>query len=208
MNNFSNILYSHEVLEFVKSAQDFCRWVEDPDISDKKSFIRDGLGIITRLYSYIIQISGIEPVFNELNEKFVTEEDWARIYRKITTVLGEQDDYLDIPDISEFDRTELITRKISEDISDIYQDLRDFLEVFRNSPEEIMNDALWECKTTFENIWGEKLLRVTRAMHKNYFDFQSREDFPGIDKYDDPLKNIDTRDWFISKRQQEFGDEQ
>jgi hypothetical protein len=105
-------------------------------------------------------------------------------------------------------RVALLQLAISEDISDIYQDIRDFLEVFRNSPEEIMNDALWECKTLFENNWGDKLLRVSRAMHLIYVMDDSGfapSDQKSIEE--GSPKKIDTRDWFITKRQQQFGEE-
>jgi hypothetical protein len=209
MSEFSIILYSPEVLEFVKSSQDFCKWLEDGETRDGKRFIHEGLGILARLYSWMIIIPGTDPVFNESLEKFVSEEDWSRIYKNTEAILGPGNDYSDIPNVNEFDRSDVITRKISEDISDIYQDIRDFLEVFRNSPEEIMNDALWECKTTFENSWGEKILRILRAMHNNYFNADSQEDNSIIkNKSDNSLKNVDTSNWFISKRQKEIGYEE
>jgi hypothetical protein len=208
MKDLHNFIYSQEVLEFLKCSQNFCKWIEDSEISDSKSFVQQGLKILPNLYSWMISIPAIEPVFDEATEKFVTEEDWSVIYRKVTDTLGALNDYNDIPERSEYDRSELIIRKISEDISDIYQDIRDFLEVFRNSPEEIMNDALWECKTLFEDNWGEKLLRVSRAMHMVYIMndtnvAESEQKSMEADSY----KKIDTSDWFITKRQQQFGEE-
>lgn len=206
MNKRSDILYSPEVLEFVKSSNDFCKWLENKEIKDRKSFIREGLRILTSLYSWMIIIPAIEPIFNESTEKFVTEEEWSVLYRRIAAMLGSQNDYNDIPDASEYDRSDMVGRKISEDLADIYQDLRDFLEVYRNSPEDIMNDALWECRTSFENTWGEKLLRVSRALHHGYFEPYSDDDsFPENDS-DDSSGNMDKSHWIISKRQMEAGD--
>ena len=208
MKDLHNSIYSPEVLDFVASSQNFCKWIEDPETLDSKSFIINGLKILPGLYSQMLSIPLIEPVFDEAVEKSVTEEDWSVIYRKVEDILGELNDYIDIPDKSEYDRSELITRKISEDISDIYQDLRDFLEVFRNSPEEIMNDALWECRLNFENSWGEKLLRVSRAMHTIYLKDDTSVIRSGQKgRGEGSHKKIDTSDWFITKRQQEYSDD-
>ncbi len=208
MSEGNSILYSHEVLEFVKSSHDFCRWIDDQEVIDRKAFVQEGLSILSRLYSWMIVVPDISPVFNETTEKVVTEADWSLVYRKISTILGAMNDYSDIPEAMDFDRSELITRTISEDISDIYQDIRDFLEVYRDSPEEIMNDALWECKTNFENTWGEKLLRVARALHNAIMtdEFESGQAWQKQSNRDS-LKKIDTSNWFISKRQQEFGEQ-
>ena len=208
MKDLHSSIYSPEVLDFVSSSQNFCKWIEDPETLDCKSFIIKGLILLPELYSLMVSIPVSEPVFDEATEKFVTEEDWSVIYRKVENILGELNDYNDIPDKSEYDRSELITRKISEDISDIYQDLRDFLEVFRNSPEEIMNDALWECRLNFENSWGEKLLRVSRAMHNIYLKddssvIRSEQKSRGEESH----KKIDTSNWFITKMQQEYSDD-
>jgi hypothetical protein len=206
MEESRNILYSQEVLEFSKCAQTFCRWIEYPEMEEIKSFVKYGLEILPQLYSRMIAIPDIEPAFDQGVEKFVTEEEWSVVYKKLAERLGSFNDYNDIPDKTEYDRSEIISRQISEDISDIYQDIRDFIEVFQNSPEDIMNDALWECKTLFENNWGKKVLRALRAMHNIYLaDDISTTGQTGQEK--DLHRKIDTRDWFITKRQQQFGEE-
>ena len=59
----------------------------------------------------------------------------------------------------------------------------------------------------FENIWGQKLVNALKAIHK--FIYSGKE----VEKVDDDEDisgdNIDTSEWFISKRQKEFrGDDE
>ena len=54
---------------------------------------------------------------------------------------------------------------ISEDLTDIYQDLKDMIANFQSAELEIMNDALLNCSTNFKEYWGQKLLNATKAMH-------------------------------------------
>ena len=54
---------------------------------------------------------------------------------------------------------------ISEDLSDIYQDLKDMIENLQSAELQIMNDALFNCKENFIEFWGQKLLNSLRALH-------------------------------------------
>jgi hypothetical protein len=205
MDDQNKILYSEEVLEFVRLSQEYCSMLETPLGLGQNQFIRFSIYSLPAIYSAMIRMPQLESVFEEGSEKFVNEQDWSEIYRKIDICMGGNTDFLDIPAESEFDRSELVTRKVSEDMADIYQDLRDFLEVFRNAPEDVMNDALWECQNNFMSFWGSKVLRVTSALHKIYTG-EVKSDENTSDK-DTKAAEIDTRNWFISKRQQEYGED-
>ena len=109
-----------------------------------------------------------ESVYDDGNEKFVTEQSWSAIFQKIAQLLGAQNEYLRKVDEDEYDKSDLVTHTISEDLSDIYQELRDFTELYSRGLEEIMNDALWEVQENFAEHWGVKLLNVLSALHQVY----------------------------------------
>jgi hypothetical protein len=73
-----------------------------------------------------------------------------------------------VADEDEFDRSELTNHTISEDMADVYQELRDFTVIYSRGLEEIMNDAAWELKLRFAEHWGAKLLRSLSALHLLY----------------------------------------
>jgi len=87
-------------------------------------------------------------------------------------------------------------------MADIYQDLKDFLLLYQTGTKEVMNDALWECKMNFENIWGQKLVNSIRAIHKFIYSGEEPGPVENEEKADDEKRN--TSEWFISKRQKEF----
>ena len=60
---------------------------------------------------------------------------------------------------------EAIEASVSENITDIYQDLKDFILCYRIGNLEVMNDALWECRNNFEQYWGQRLVNGLRAIH-------------------------------------------
>ena len=60
---------------------------------------------------------------------------------------------------------EPITAYISEDIADIYQEIKDLACNYQTSDERVMNDALVHCMDAFDEHWGQKLLNVLRPLH-------------------------------------------
>jgi hypothetical protein len=208
MENLHNFVYSSEVLEFVKKCKSFTDLLEDDMPGDRKDFIISLLRTLPDLYSSMISLPPNEPVFDAENEKFVTEEKWSQIFQKVASLLGSQNEYLDVPEDDEYDRLDVISRELSEDISDIYQDIRDFTEVFRVGTEEVMNDVLWDCRINFENYWGKKLLRASLNLHKIMI-----RDEEILEKMDQEFEDksggreYKADDWFITKRQNEAGDE-
>ncbi len=159
-------VYAPEVLEFVMSANEYCKWIEEADQSDSNEFIRSSLQMLSRVYNTFIAIEEMEPLMESSNEKFVTEQDWSLIYQEVMNLLGKHNEYLRIADDDEFDRTDLVPHKISEDLADIYQDLKNFTMQYRQGIEEIMNDAVWEVMDNFENYWSVKLLNALQALNR------------------------------------------
>ncbi len=208
MGQLHDLVYSDEVLNFVKQAGHFTGLLSADTDTDRKSFVSAMLIVLPAMYSAFLRIPVTEPVYEGGNEKFVSEEEWSFVYRKVLSIMGSQNEYLDVPDEEEYDRMELISRKISEDLSDIYQDIRDFTELYRNGTDEVMNDALWECRMNFETYWGKKILRVSAAFHGVMFmdeDTLGRMDREWEEQQG--RKEIDTDEWFISRRQKDLGGE-
>jgi hypothetical protein len=206
MENLHEYVYSDEVLDFVKKGNELTDILTPSDDFDQKDFVVALLRILPGMYSSIQNIPVTEPVFDGGNEKFVSEEEWSAIFQYVAGIMGSQNEYLDIPSEEEYDRTEIISRSLSEDLADIYQDIRDFLELYRNGTEEIMNDAMWECRMNFESYWGEKVLRASLSLHRTMSrddETRRRMDQEWEDKHGG--REINTDNWILSKRQKDFG---
>jgi hypothetical protein len=161
-------VYAPEILEFVRSANEYCSWLEEAEESVPTLFILHSVRNLSKVYSRAVSVGELEPVMEGGNEKFVTEQDWSHIYQRVINLLGTHNSYLRIADGDEFDRSDLVTHNISEDIADIYQDLKDFTLQYRQGIEEIMNDAIWEVMDSFDNYWSEKLLNALNALNRLY----------------------------------------
>lgn len=81
--------------------------------------------------------------------------------------MGEKDDYLDVfMEDMKYSESPILTT-VSENLSDIYQELKNFVMAYKNANnEELMMNALAEVKEEFLFSWGQKLVNVQRALHE------------------------------------------
>jgi len=163
-----NYVYSSEMVGFVSISNKFCLFLEQLKGEDGKAFIELSVKLLSDVYSGILTIGVTEPVFESEGEATVSEEDWSQVYKRISLLLGPYNDILRQAEDEEFDRSELVTHTISEDLADVYQDLRDFTSIYSRGIEELMNDAAWELREHFAEHWGKKLLRSLMALHELY----------------------------------------
>jgi hypothetical protein len=164
---FQDVVYSRNVIEFATVANEFCTFAESVSNLPRKEF----LGKLQKMLPLLYLKTSLLPALNELEdsedspEKFVTEEDYNFILRKLSSKLGEFDSYPEIFEQGIALGEANVEANISENVADIYQDLKDFILSYRIGTVEVMRAALWECRNNFEQYWGQKLVNGLRAVH-------------------------------------------
>ncbi len=161
-------VYSSALVDFVKAANEFCHFLEQVKGSEGKTFIADSLRHLAEIYVLFLKAGETEPVFDSPPEPTVTEPEWSALFQRIAEILGLSNGILRVAEEEEFDRSELVNHTISEDMADVYQELRDFTVIYSRGLEELTNDAAWELKVRFGEHWGVKLLRALSALHLLY----------------------------------------
>jgi len=161
----NDVILSKQTEDFVRTALEYCVLIEKHTQNEREFFIDNMIKILPLLY---LKVSIIPPITenydSELKTK-VSEEMYIRLEDTICRLLGNDNFYLETfhPDIRLSDSP--IAVKISEDLADIYQDLGNFIAVFKNGQKETMNDSLALCIFNFEKYWGQRLLNALRALH-------------------------------------------
>jgi len=163
---FSEVVYSKNVIEFATVANEYCSFIEAVDQFSRKDFILRVQKLFPLLYLKAVLLP--EPdieMSDDTPEKYINEEDYNFILHKLEEKLGQFDAYHEVFDPSIQYSEEALEASISENIADIYQDLKDFILSYRMGTLEVMNDALWECRNNFEQYWGQRLVNGLRALH-------------------------------------------
>ncbi len=199
-----HIVFSKNVLEFVTVGNEFCNQLEHSSEMSSKELVTIMVRILPLLYIKTVVLPKTEFVLEENIEKTVREEDYIVIQHSLLNILGQYDDYLEVfvPD-NDLDQKE-VASSISENLADIYQDIKDFLFAYRIGVTDIMNDALVEVVNSFEMFWGQKLVNVLRACHNVLYSEKDLDD----DFYGESENGGSSRDdnWF-SRFQEQWNDE-
>lgn len=165
MKKESQVIFDRNVVEFVTVAAEFCKFLEQAETMKRSTFVDTSLKILPLLYLKASMLPKCELIGDEAPETYVTEEVYEILRMNLAGILAEKDDYLDVF-VSEMQYSDQpIKKNISEDLTDIYQDIKDFIFVFQLGLNETMNDSLATCQENFGLYWGQKLVNTLRALH-------------------------------------------
>lgn len=185
MKKESQTIFDKNVIEFVTVAAEFCAFLERAEGMKRKTFVGTTLKILPLLYLKASMLPKCEVIGDEAPETYVTEEMYEVLRINLSDIMAEKDDYLEVflPDMAYSDQP--IKKNISEDLADIYQDIRDFIFVFQLGLNETMNDALAICQENFGMLWGQKLVNTLRALHDVKYNQDPDEEEPGEEEEED-----------------------
>lgn len=185
MQNKEDIVFSRNTIEFVTVAAEFCAYLERIGQYTKKEFVSTMLKILPLMYIKAQMLPDEERISDEAPQEFVTEESYEVLRISLAEILSDKDTYLDVfvKDMKYSDTP--VTKNISEDIADIYQDVKNFVCLFQLGINEIMHDAITECNEHFRMYWGQTLVNTLRALHEIEY---STDD-------DDQTSNIDNEEF-------------
>lgn len=174
---FSEVVYSKNVIEFATVANEYCSFIEAVEQFQRKDFISRLQKLFPLLYlkAALLPEPDIE-LSDDAPEKFVSEEDYDFLLHKLAIKFGQFDAYYEVFDPSMQYSDVPLEATISENITDIYQDLKDFILAYRIGTLEVMNDALWECRNNFERFWGQRLVNGLRAIHNLVYGISDLEE--------------------------------
>ena len=206
MNEDFNVeqVNSQNVADFVAVAGEYCMFAENTIRFSKVDFLDKARKLLSMVYLKMSLLPKFESIFDDENEKFVTEEDWDYIHQSVKKKLGFHDEYREVFDPLTHEQVEQSTASVSDNLADIYQDLKNFITLFNIGTEEMMNDALWECQLNFEEFWGQKLLNALNAIHRVFFSGDNLDEEESETNEENSEDHVDTSKWIISKRQDEF----
>ena len=179
MEKESQTIFDKNVIEFVTVAAEFCAFLERAEHMKRKAFVDTSLKILPLLYLKASLLPKCETIGDEAPETYVTEEIYEILRINLSGLMADKDDYLDVfvQDMVYSDQP--IKKSISEDLADIYQDIKDFIFVFQLGLNETMNDSLAICQENFGTLWGQKLVNTLRALHDVKYNQEEEEEEVG-----------------------------
>ena len=168
MDNTADLTLSRNVLETVAVVSEFCLLAEDAGKVNKSDMARSLGSFIPLLYLRGTLLPDIVPEYPEANERFVAEEQWENIFMLFSEKF-EEDDKFRFLDSPASGGAEPEMASISECIADIYQDLKDFILLYKRNQLASRENAIHSARLLFKEHWGLLLLRLMPVFHEiNY----------------------------------------
>ncbi len=166
-NEIKNIIYSQETIEFVTVANEYCKILENLNDFNLRDFVEHTYKISSLLLLKTLSLQKPDIKEKLPSETFLSEADWHYIDTAISTKLGQFEVYTEIREPAIPDNP--INISMSECLTDIYQDLKDFTKIYSIASEDVILNALDDCLSNFEQIWGPRLLIVMKEFHNLLF---------------------------------------
>ena len=156
-------VYSKQVVEMLTVANDFCVFIEDVEKYELNFVLNYLQKVFPLLYLKGSLMPGIVVSDPTTNEKYVTEEHWENIFNAMKKKIAKEDSYWFInSNLS----NESAQSSLSENIADVYQDMKDFIILYQKRSVSPKENAVHECKKMFEIHWGPVISKAMKKIHE------------------------------------------
>jgi len=154
-----------DVIDFVKLCGEYCRILEKADKLPLHELLDGVSESLMAVYHKTFILTRFKTRYESDSQKFLTEKQYNKIRAMVMNLLEKRDAYSEMLDPNKPASQNIFQASLSEDLTDIYQDLFDFVHWYSQGTFESINDSLIECLSNFEKYWGIKLLNSLRAIH-------------------------------------------
>ncbi|MBE0651551.1 MAG: DUF5063 domain-containing protein [Bacteroidales bacterium] len=159
-----DITISKPVLEMLTVANEYCYFIQN--VSNKT--VNDVLEFIYRMGPLLYLKGSLIPEVTvqnpEANERFVTAEEWENTFYVLREKMGTKDEFWMI-DPQYINENEPIKASLAENLTDIYQDMEDFIMLYQKNTLAARENAVNECRNLFATHWGYRITTMMPKIH-------------------------------------------
>jgi hypothetical protein len=164
MNDISDHpVYSKNVLELLTVANDYCITMSKIDTTKKSWLINYLQKICPLLYLKASLITSLEVQNPDANERFLTQEEWEFLFNQLRKKFADEDEFWYIDQTAS--HHDPVRGSMAECLTDIYQELKDFITLYQKNTLDAKENAVHEVKESFERRWGYSLVNVHKIIH-------------------------------------------
>ncbi len=164
-----DITLSKPVIEMATVANEYCYFLENIEKKEKEDVLEFLQRILPLLYLKGSLLPIVDPEYPEANERFVTEEQWEKVFTSLRDKFEKDDEYW-IIDPQYINETEPLKASLSENMTDIYQDMKDFIFLLQKNTLAARENAINQCRVLHGDHWGYRVGNVfSRIHHLIYF---------------------------------------
>jgi hypothetical protein len=173
-------LYSRKVIDMLTVANEYCLFIEKAEDFTKEEVFQYTQKLLPLIYLKASLLPVI-PVHDEnAAEHFVTEEQWENLFNTLSIKFGNDDIYHFI-DLNEKSHSDPVRASLAENLTDLYQDLKDFVLLFQKPLRISQENAVRDCKNLFETRFGYRLVNAQQAIHSILYPSIDAGNYPDLE---------------------------
>jgi hypothetical protein len=137
---------------FVEVAQEYCAFIENGGADRSWSFAKQCLTLLLRLYERALNLPEREPASDSSLTR-VKHEGWQEQFDRLGQKLV-RDLYWQVFEPFDQEKPEPLCGSISDDLADIWRDLKVGLAEMDKCTAGCIEDAVWHWRFSFETHWA------------------------------------------------------
>jgi hypothetical protein len=146
------------VKRFIGTAQAYCGLIETGGSLEGSAFFKECFRLVAKLLSEAVGLP--DDVGRCGTGRRVTHGEWREIYQRLKLDLGDNDHYKKVFDAWKTEHPEVLLGSISDDLADIWWDVKQGLAVLANDDA---SNAICEWRLSFLQHWGS--FHATGLLH-------------------------------------------
>lgn len=157
---------SRNTLAFIGLAGEYCSVIEKAGEMQREDFVKDMVRLLPRMYIAISDHKVVTDEDMKVIGTFVTEDQYESVRSTVASLMGEDDTYLETfeEDMKYSDTP--IAVSVSEALTDIYQDICNFMITIRSSEGLLATQVMDELYENFILYWSAPLCNVMRPLNR------------------------------------------
>ena len=168
-----------QILEFLTVSNEFCMFIEKSYDYSKEDILQYVNRMAPLLYLKASLLPELDIEDLDVYERYVTEEVWENIFNELRNKFGKEDEFWFI-DEPGFNGDEITKGSMAEHLSDIYQDLKDFVFLYSKNTRDAILISVFECRKLYHNHWGYKIIRLMKNIHFLLYQGEMEDDYQDL----------------------------
>jgi len=162
--SIEDALYSRKVIDMLTVSNEFCLFLEKTESHPREEIFQYMQKLMPLIYLKASLLPDIPANDENAAEHFVTEEQWENLFNILSVKFGNEDIYYFI-DLHEKSHSDPLRASLAENLTDLYQDLKDFVLLYQKPLRVSQENAVRDCKNLFETRFGYRLVNAQQAIH-------------------------------------------
>lgn len=159
-------LHKKNIEEMITVAVEYCHFVESAHkykVEEVHAYLQKVLPLLYLKGAMLPQHIVVNNP--EANERFVTAETYDIIYSEMKEKWGADDVFWAYD--ADNENKEVEKMSMAEQLSDMYQDLKDFVLLYAKGTQAAQENAAANCRLYYDTHWGPRCLRLLHEVHRH-----------------------------------------